>query len=175
MVQSAILVECLLMSISAKYICTTDLKNVLLLKCRENKMLGRVVSFLSDQHHICCIALSSCLIMGNTSAVVLTSWVRSNSFYLIMFLEYSMLQMISMKNKLAFASQQKTWGLAPSEQQSNTWLLMLPLAGAGSGSYRNCCALFPLLWSGRTEGVWVFCNWVSKSTRVKWLYGERLE
>lgn len=77
-------------------------------------MLERVVSFVSDRSHICGTALSS-LIMGNTSTILLTSWVRSNSFYLIIFLEYIMLRMISMKNKMAFASQQKTWGLAPGE------------------------------------------------------------
>lgn len=95
------------MSISANYI-TLDLKNVLSLKCRGKKMLEGVVSFLSDQSHIGSTAINSCLVVGNTCAIVLTSWVISNSFYLIIFLEYVMLQMISMKNKMTFASQQKT-------------------------------------------------------------------
>jgi len=42
-----------------------------------------------------------------------------------------MLQMISMKSKMAFASHQKTWGLAPGEWQNSTLLLTLPLAGTG--------------------------------------------
>lgn len=65
------------MSISANYI-TLDLKNVLLLKCRGKKMLERVVSFLSDQFHIGSTAINSCLTVGNTCAIVLTSWVISN-------------------------------------------------------------------------------------------------
>lgn len=96
-------------------------------------MLERVVIFLSDQSHICGTALSSCLIMGNTSAILLTSWFRSNSFYLIIFLEYIMLQMISMKNKMA-----------PGEWQNSTWLLMLPLAGAGSGSSQELLCFVPV-------------------------------
>ena len=51
-----------------------------------------------------------------------------------------MLQIISMKNKIAFASQQKAWGLAPGELQNSSWLLMLPLAGARASSSQE------LLW-----------------------------
>lgn len=55
-----------------------------------------------------------------------------------------MLQMISMKNKMAFASQQKTWGLAPGEWQNSTWLFMLPLAGAGLGSSPELLCFVPI-------------------------------
>lgn len=142
-VQSAILVECLLTSISAKCI-PQDLKNVLALKCKGKKMLKKVVSFLSSQSHICDPTVNSCLIIGSTSAILLTGWVKSCSFYWTTFLEYIMLQMISMKSKLAFASQQKPWGLAPGERQSSTWLLMLPFAGAGSNSSRELLCFVPV-------------------------------
>lgn len=55
-----------------------------------------------------------------------------------------MLQMISMKNKMAFASQQKTWGLAPGKWQNSTWLLMLPLAGSGSDPSQELLCFVPI-------------------------------
>jgi len=60
------------MNISAKYV-TQDLKNFLLLKCRGKYLLERVISLLSDHSHIFCTALSRCLVMGNNSAVLLSS------------------------------------------------------------------------------------------------------
>lgn len=80
-----------------------------------------------------------------------------------------MLQMISMKNKAAFAFQQKTWGLALDEWQNSTWLLMLPLAGSGSGSSWELLCFVPIQPDAEVgEGFWVFFfKWVSKSARVR--------
>lgn len=121
---------------------------------KENVRKGCQVFF--SESHICGTALSIWHITGNPSTILHTRWVRSNSFYIVVILEYVMLPMISMKNKVAFAFQQKTWGLAPGEWQNSTWLLMLPLAGSGSGSSWEFLCFVPIQPDAEVGGFWVF-------------------
>lgn len=136
---------------------------------KENVRKGCQLFF--SESHICGTALSSWLIMGNTSTILLTRWVRNNSFYFVVFLEYIMLQMISMKKRVASAFQQKTWVLAPGEWQNSTWLLMLPLAGSGSGSSWELLCFVPIQPDAEVGGFWVVFQLGKQKCRSEMVLG----